>query len=982
MTNGVLRSKESRCASAGRRTFRLLFAFFLFTIVLSPHLFSQSEDDGDDEVSPAAFASLAVSYNVRGDATVTFDSFGITQNLPAIRDTLEHALHCPAGSLVNPPSRGLPSYLKSRPLREQQRYQEYNERWRMNSFRGSCPAAMSRAGLLLSTDISLVQLNDEFKRAGVQSLWVRVSYPKSRFSEHSAAGKTVPEPRMPSGSRSVRAELFSSFTTRVTVGEQPPGSIHLAFGLRRQDAIRAAILPAVILLLPIIVCFWMRRAAIRDANIDPVGAWFSYFRVLTWSGMSLLLIWMVGQTVRKGLEDITAYYTAAHSVSAVALMVGILIMPPWLAYLICLLISYKVYVQVRGEKWTRWEFLASHTLAIGSLLLPLMFLLAAFSMIAINGQVSCVLFFCVYASYKLCSWLNVKITKEQPEPLSTGELRDRVFELARKAAVELRQVSVMPARKSQMANAFASRNHHIFFTDYLLRHLNKREVVAVAAHEVTHIQKRHSTWMGIAFVALIFSPEILFGILSSIVGYLRHSLEMRQVLDGAGAAAGLAALVRFGDQALAFPEIILILYVFTLTLFYLMSRYMETVADTGAVQLSGDPEAVITGLLKLNRQNLMPVQWDRVTGSLFTHPSTLKRVQRVATIAQITPARLEQLLRETREFDSQSSPKEDSELNERFTEAAPRDPVITAMGTYDQLAYKKWVLRFVYIASPGLVAIAVRHYHVRHPALAYLLGGIACFIPYLLVSEWQNVWGRKHLRVRFLSRLEEEGIEAPENSADLITASPHASLRGYDLGYNWDSGFLFFAKNRLCYVGDQIRFALTPDQLIAVRRGSGIPEWIPKSRIYIDWQVGSDAPLKTWNISPSGPCLFWLIRRQVRDLQAKLLRWKSEPSDWPDANPHLNGLLAPAIGEVTSRPIKSVVTFRRFLKVAFLNQILAVVACLMFRIPAIWFVCLIDFLFVTYSFSPFWFRKEAETNHAPAIPPAGDSLPGAMRTGD
>jgi Zn-dependent protease with chaperone function len=66
---------------------------------------------------------------------------------------------------------------------------------------------------------------------------------------------------------------------------------------------------------------------------------------------------------------------------------------------------------------------------------------------------------------------------------------------------------MMPAGKSQMANAFASRNHLEFFTDYLLNRLNKREVSAVAAHEITHIQKKHATWKIAAFVGLILASN-------------------------------------------------------------------------------------------------------------------------------------------------------------------------------------------------------------------------------------------------------------------------------------------------------------------------------------------------------------------------------------------------------------------------------------------------------------------------------------------
>ena len=223
--------------------------------------------------------------------------------------------------------------------------------------------------------------------------------------------------------------------------------IHLAFGLRNQDAVRAAILPVLFLLSPILICLWMSRAALRDAKTDPTGAWFSYFRVLTWCGNCLVLIWMMRQTVREGVELIASYYTSAHTAAAVALGVGILMLPPWLAFFICILLSYGVYRQVRGEAWTRRDFLVNQFLGIASQFLPLACFLAAIGMISISGQASVALFACVYVGYVVCKWLRVKYSGLHIEPLTRGELRDKVFEIAKKAAVEVRQVFISPCRK-------------------------------------------------------------------------------------------------------------------------------------------------------------------------------------------------------------------------------------------------------------------------------------------------------------------------------------------------------------------------------------------------------------------------------------------------------------------------------------------------------------------------------------------------------
>jgi Zn-dependent protease with chaperone function len=55
----------------------------------------------------------------------------------------------------------------------------------------------------------------------------------------------------------------------------------------------------------------------------------------------------------------------------------------------------------------------------------------------------------------------------------------------------------------------------------------------------------------------------------------------------------------------------LVLIVAGLGVFYLLARRFERVADEGSVQLSGDPEAMITALLKVSRLNPLPSSGER-----------------------------------------------------------------------------------------------------------------------------------------------------------------------------------------------------------------------------------------------------------------------------------------------------------------------------------------------------------------------------------
>ena len=57
--------------------------------------------------------------------------------------------------------------------------------------------------------------------------------------------------------------------------------IQLAYGFN--DLYRSLGVLLGFIISPILLLLWMRRSALRFGKMDPVAAWFSYFRVLNWS---------------------------------------------------------------------------------------------------------------------------------------------------------------------------------------------------------------------------------------------------------------------------------------------------------------------------------------------------------------------------------------------------------------------------------------------------------------------------------------------------------------------------------------------------------------------------------------------------------------------------------------------------------------------------------------------------------------------------
>src|SRR5207249_9657587 len=111
-----------------------------------------------------------------------------------------------------------------------------------------------------------------------------------------------------------------------------------------------------------------------------------------------------------------------------------------------------------------------------------------------------------------------------------GELRDRVFTLASKAGVSISQIFVLPTGKSQVANAYASGNRVVMFTDYLLQHLTKHEVEGVAAHEIAHIQLGHVKKRALTFYAALILPGFLSGFVPGFRSE-EHTSELQSRFD-------------------------------------------------------------------------------------------------------------------------------------------------------------------------------------------------------------------------------------------------------------------------------------------------------------------------------------------------------------------------------------------------------------------------------------------------------------------
>ncbi len=248
----------------------------------------------------------------------------------------------------------------------------------------------------------------------------------------------------------------------------------------------------------------------------------------------------------------------------------------------------------------------------------------------------------VFVGYRINVWMIGKLTGAQG--LSRSEA-PRLHAMLETLCISrgMRTPRLMIVEDPAL-NAFASGvnedQYTVTVTRGLLDHLDEREIEAVLAHELTHIRNGDVRLMIVAVViagVISFVSEIMFR------GF-RFSGSSRSSSSGDNKGAG--ALILVGILILAVAGLLAAVIRFSL------SRSREYLADAGAVELTKNPDAMISALLKISgRADLTGVPSgvmdmcfendpDDMSDMFSTHPSISKRVQALVNTAggRIPPA--------------------------------------------------------------------------------------------------------------------------------------------------------------------------------------------------------------------------------------------------------------------------------------------------------------------------------------------------------
>jgi hypothetical protein len=175
----------------------------------------------------------------------------------------------------------------------------------------------------------------------------------------------------------------------------------------------------------------------------------------------------------------------------------------------------------------------------------------------------------------------------------------------------------------------------------------------------------------------------------------------------------------------------------------------------------------------------------------------------------------------------------------------------------------------------------------------------------ILASDRLSTWGYGQLRRGVRLRLECEGFDV--QGGVFVNFAPERESRLYENYACWDVGFLFLEKDRLVYLGDQVRYAIPRERIADATLEKGFPSWSRPLRICISYQAVDEGAERTFAFTVSETSSVRASRSLTMDLMRRIEAWRSGGvSPDRESSPPWD-LSLPEIGEVTSEPPRSAI---------------------------------------------------------------------------
>ncbi len=885
---------------------------------------SQSDDGEGPDCSSPHLGSLNIEANREG-----FESREVSFCYEAgreveIREGLPAVLGCPPGKME---------------------FSLYKDEG-LEGLDASCELLLDRRGFKFTGQVELAPIQTLLKGAGVDEIAVSVLVP-------SYGGSRCDIPA--TGENTSQTLNNCSFSLTGAPGE--PRAIRFSYGYDSTGIARIVGILGILLISPILAMLWLRRRARGASEESKPTIVFSYVRILRWTAMGGVLVWWAAIDLLRA-DAFLGFLVPANLIGdpAIASIV------PWIllwflaaaAYFLCLALSTPIQ-SLRGATRTGRQALRQSFWTVARFVLPMSLAALGFGELAGHAGTSVLLFMGAFFAWAIAKRMGARAFGIELHALTSGELRDRTFEIAGKAGAKLNQLYVFPAETLRLASAYAHSANMIFLTDYLVKNLSKREVDAVIGHEMTHLRKRHA--------------------------YIRQFVLM----------GGMLALVAAESNSEQFtpPWIPLgpLVYGLVLLVLFFVSRQNEFTADAGSVKLTGDAEAMMTALARISRLNTMPIHWGKLDEKTLTHPSTMRRIRRLARAGGISEARIPELLN--------LSSVRPAEIYSIPANIALSGKLFSTRFKARQNSFASWTMILTIASVPAAVALLLEWANVSGAALsfAYLAGTLLTIGCGLLLANSVPMSGALKLERRLRDKFEKDGAPPAICDGLFVSLAPDSGPRIYEGNWAWDLGFLAATDERLYYWGEETRFSLPRAGISRVSLGSGPVGWFGTPSVYVLWRDESGQE-HTFNLRAFRARSMLEMRRQTRRLCLDLEGWHkgtpSAASELPSVGRTEFGLAdaigAPSVGAVTSVSPRTVVR-GRLARIFLSDTIIAAGVALVFRLQSPIFegafppsgsanpdpfIYVLATVWITRAILllPYWRFREKTSPPVPATPPA------------
>lgn len=192
------------------------------------------------------------------------------------------------------------------------------------------------------------------------------------------------------------------------------------------------------------------------------------------------------------------------------------------------------------------------------------------------------------------------------KPIGDGEAYiSEIGELSKKAGIDGVSLFVIKTFGYPFFNAFAAPFKRLYFTESLLNDLDRKKLIAVAAHEIGHLKtmKRRTISIMALYILLALTAWIFFPL--------------------------MAAFISMDEMIPVVAILVLLAFSFLIISTLSKSRKQEEIADKTAADLTGDPEDLVSALERIYELNMVPRRFDKRGSEEQTHPSLERRVAKL-----------------------------------------------------------------------------------------------------------------------------------------------------------------------------------------------------------------------------------------------------------------------------------------------------------------------------------------------------------------